>query len=1264
MSFVHLHVHTDYSFLDGCSRIDRLISKVAELGMPAVAMTDHGNMCGAIDFYSTAKKYSVKPIIGLETYYVHDHKMADKPQRNFEKTDDISDIDSNPDALSPQNLPKFQNYHKTLLAKNYQGFLNLAKLSSEAWQNGFYYKPRIDFDLLSKYSDGIIALSGCMNGVISQYLLYSDYENAKIATKKFLDIFGRENYFIELQNHFLPPQRKILEGLLKIAKEFDLKCVATNDAHYVDKSDSEAHDAMLCIQTGRVISDSKRLKYPCNEFYLKNREEMLQAFPKCEEALDNTLLVADMVDIKIPMGENHYPKFVKPIDITFNEDKKNFLEILALYEEKKNQVLKQNGKEPNFFLQDQEKQNLMKNGLYLFHLCKNGLKERYGVDYDDIDSYQPKEKEPKDYAKKLREKMNYELSIIIGAGFIDYFLIVHDFINWARMNNISVGPGRGSGAGSLVSYILKITDIEPLRFGLLFERMLSLERVSPPDFDVDFCPRHRDKVIDYVRSKYGKDRVANIVTFGTLGAKAVVRDLARVHSMPYNEANLFAKKIPDDLKITLKKAYEISSEFRDEISQKEIAKTVFDQGKIIEGMIRQSGKHACGIIIGDQALDKIVPLMVQEKDLTIQFAKGPAEALGLLKADFLGLKTLTVISDAEANVRRTRNEKNFNIEKIHIDDDPTYNLLNNGITTGVFQLESGGMQNLCKQINLSSFEEIIALIALYRPGPMQFIPNFIEGKKDSKKIQVPHPLLKDLVSETYGVLVYQEQVMEAARIIAGYTLGEADILRRAMGKKKPEEMAKQKKVFVERAQKFNSIKPEEGERIFAILEKFAEYGFNKSHSAAYAMLSYRTAYLKANYPVEFMSALMSSELGNLDKVSKFIEDCESINIKVLGPDINISREGFTPIIEKSWKPAKKGNMFSHSAGSIRFGLAAIKGIGDVAASAIVEERDKNGDFLDIFNFIERIDQKYLNKRVMESLILSGSFDSFGMDRAALVKSLDALIAHTEEMKKDAVSGQINMFDMFESAGSQSRGASQIIDINVSKMPLAEKLEKEKELLRFYVSGHPMSEYSGIDNSLELIPEENIVKKSLKERFRVCGVISNIEKRFTKKDNKPWAFFTLSTRQGKSIQVNLYSFAYEKYSDMLIDGDCLCITGDCRMDIGGSDIKFGAEIIERMNDATFNYLERCDWFLDVNSNVERFIKLLANYIHKDATGSSIDNKIYIKINDEDCIEFESSSLRSGFNPKEFQLLKNEISVVKIIAKVRPPKHSEKKVWTPR
>ncbi|HBM86760.1 MAG TPA: DNA polymerase III subunit alpha, partial [Opitutae bacterium] len=769
--FVHLHVHTDHSLLDGCSRTDKLCSRAAELGMKALSITDHGVLYGLTSFFKQAEKHGIKPLLGCEVYLIYEHELAT-----------VNELRA-----------KQKSRHMGLLARNFTGYQNLCKIVSQAHTQGFYRNPRTDMKTLAEYSEGLIGFSGCLAGVIPQFLLKDEYDNARDAAAKFVDIFGKEFFIIEIMDHGIEEQRRIIPGLLKIAEEFDLKVVATNDVHYVNSTDWEPHDSLLCIQTGAKIRDEKRMRYDSHQFYLKSREEMELAFKEVPESITNTSAVAEMCEVKLPFGEDHYPVYERPIEVESGNDHANFERILDVYVQQKNAILTRDGHEP-IELSEAERIKHKSNGLYLFELCKVGLKERYETDYDacraDWDNVSADD-------KRYCEQLEYELAIITGTGFVDYFLIVWDFINWAREQDIPVGPGRGSGAGCIVAYVLKITDIDPLAFGLLFERMLNLERVSPPDFDVDFCMRRRDQVVNYVRDKYGKDRVANIITFGTFGAKMIVRDLARVNDLEFSEANKIAKMIPDELNITLDDSVKKSPELANELTHNPVAKIIIEQGRVIEGMIRNTGKHACGVIIADQDITNLIPVTLQEGDLTTQYPKGPSEDLGLLKMDFLGLKTLTVIDDAQTNVRNTRSMPEFNIEDAPLDDQATFDLLNSGRTTAVFQLESGGMQQLCRQIGLSSFEEIIALIALYRPGPMQFIPQFIEGKKDPSTVQIPHPLLKELVEETYGVLVYQEQVMQSAQIIAGYTLGGADILRRAMGKKIKSVMDAQKQVFID-----------------------------------------------------------------------------------------------------------------------------------------------------------------------------------------------------------------------------------------------------------------------------------------------------------------------------------------------------------------------------------------------------------------------------------------------------------------------------------
>ncbi|HEX2099745.1 MAG TPA: DNA polymerase III subunit alpha, partial [Candidatus Synoicihabitans sp.] len=812
-SFVHLHVHTDYSLLDGACRIDRLVERAAALGMNALALTDHGNLYGAIEFYNAAKAKGIKPLIGCELYLAEGSRL----EKNGRAEDGKS------------------YYHLGLIAKNLKGYQNLLKLVSDAHLRGFYYKPRTDYDTLAQHAEGLIGFTGCLASVVPQHLLHDRWEEARAACARFVDIFGRENYFVEIQDHGIAEQRKIIPGLLKLGEEFGLKVICSNDVHYVHACDAGPHDAMLCIQTGAKLAEENRMRFDGTQFFLKSRAEMEKTFGEVPESVTNTQLVAEMCDLAIPFpkGSERYPRYPLPPEITVDRPS------------------------------------------YLHQLCAEGLRRRYNVDTAEVatrpvvaerlaklTNLPPGQKpQPPDYQalaleEELVVRMDYELAIINVTGFVDYFLVVWDFIHWAKQREIPVGPGRGSGAGCLVAYLLGITNIDPIRFKLLFERFLNPERVSPPDFDIDFCMRRREDVINYVREKYGRDCVANIITYGTLGAKMVIRDVARVNDLPFAEADRLAKMIPDELNISLEDAITKSAELRTEIDRNPIAKRIVESGRVLEGMVRNTGKHAAGIIITDQPLDDFVPLTLQEGDVTVQFDMNAVGKLGLLKMDFLGLKTLTVIADAVDNVRRSANPQ-FDIEAIPLDDPKTYELLNSGKTVGVFQLESGGMQNACKLVGVSNIDDINAICALYRPGPMAFIPDYARGKKDPASVSYPHPLLEQSLQETYGIIVYQEQVMECAKIIAGYTLGGADMLRRAMGKKDAEAMAKERIKFVEGAKRVNNIEEKKANEIFDLLNKFASYGFNKSHSAAYALVSYQTAYLKANYPVQFMAAVLT-----------------------------------------------------------------------------------------------------------------------------------------------------------------------------------------------------------------------------------------------------------------------------------------------------------------------------------------------------------------------------------------------------------------------
>ncbi len=1232
--FVHLHCHSDYSLLDGCARVDRYMKRCVELGMPALALTDHGNLFGAMNFYKAAKKAGIKPLIGCEIYLVADHKQAERPKRDRNRSDDINDVPE--DELGPDRFPQHQIHHKTIIAKDFEGYQNLVKLVSDAHVNGMYYRPRTDFEKLAQYSKGLIGLSGCINGVATQHLIYNNYAKAREVTATFIDIFGKENYFIELQDHGMPVQQRIIPELLKLAKEFDLTVVCANDVHYVYKDDWEPHDALLCIQTGKMVRDSDRMVYPNHEFYLKSRAEMLERFREVPEAVDNTLRVAELVDLKIPFGEDHYPVFEQDETVIVpaapdSLDEAAFEHILNIYVREKNRVLAQNGKEP-IELRDEERAAFRRNGLYFLRLSKAGLRERYGVDYDaeireilaQADPLQdthrnlqpPPTEGHKGFTRRLVEQFNFELAIIVGTGFIDYFLITWDFIDWARRQGIPVGPGRGSGAGCVIAYVLKITDIEPLRFGLLFERMLNLERVSPPDFDVDFCMRRRDEVVGYVREKYGADKVANIITYGTFGAKMVVRDLARVLDLPYAEANRIAKMVPDDLNISLTDAVAKSHELSAEMNRNPVVKEIIRQGKVIEGMVRNTGKHACGIIIGDQPLTNLVPVTLQEGDLTTQYAKGPVEDLGMLKADFLGLKTLTVIADAQDHIRRTTGMKDFDVEKIPLDDEKTFALLNTGKTTGVFQLESSGMQALCRQIGLSSFEEIIALIALYRPGPMQFIPQYIEGKKDPSKIQVPHPLLEDLVLETYGILVYQEQVMQVAQIIAGYTLGQADILRRAMGKKIASVMQEQKDVFVRGAKETQNIDRAKAAEIFAILEKFAQYGFNKSHSAAYAMLSYRTAYLKANFPVQFMAGVLGCELGKADKVAHFIEECASMGVSVSGPDVNESRETFTPVMDGA-------------EGSIRFGLAAIKGVGDVPARAIIDEREKNGPYNDFRDFATRTDTKAVNRRVLENLIRTGAFDTFGEDRGALAATLDATLSEIQDLQRDAAIGQANMFDIFEEPPVASK--SKVVSDARSNaiMPLAERLQHERELLGFYVSGHPMNAYRGLAEKLDTFVGDGYLIIENRAPFRLCAVITGVEKKIARKDNRPWAILNVATRS-HTYSVNFFADSFETCKELCVEGNTVMIEGQI-MVRADDEIQLGGNSMVGLDRALGDLVRGLTFVIDPNGKSCDFVRQLQREVENDPGSTRI--KLGLLIDDDQVLLADLPSSLNWFVRKE-------------------------------
>ncbi|MBV8352285.1 MAG: DNA polymerase III subunit alpha, partial [Verrucomicrobia bacterium] len=958
-SFVHLHLHTEYSLLDGAIRIPDLMKKAAEYGMPAVAMTDHGNMYGAIEFYQAAQKAGIKPIIGCEVY------MA--PGSMIDKS-----------ASSAREAA----FHFTLLAKDFTGYSNLVKLVSAAHLEGFHYKPRIDKELLAKHSAGLIGMSACLKGEINVAIQAGDLKKAQKSAGEFVDIFGPENFYLELHDHGLEAQQLCNRALLELSKGLAIPVVAANDAHFLERSHHEAHDVMICIGTGAMVHDERRMHYP-TEVYFKSAEEMQALFSEVPDALTNTLRVAEKCGLELEFGVSKYPAYHPPEGKTREQ--------------------------------------------YLRELCHNGLRERYG--------------ERAENDVELRQRLEYELSILEKTGFTSYFLIVWDFIHYAKQHGIPVGPGRGSAAGSLAAYVLGITDLDPLRFGLIFERFLNPERVSPPDIDVDFCQNRRGEVIEYVRQKYGSRAVSQIITFGTLGAKSVVRDVGRVMGLSYSDADRIAKMIPNELGITLKGALEKNPELKQAVETEENTQQLWNYATVLEGLTRNTGIHAAGVVIGDRSLDDYIPLCRgNDNEVVTQYAMGPLTDLGMLKMDFLGLKTLTVLQDATALIRDR--QPDFSLESISLNDRATFDLLNRGETIGVFQLESGGMVNLCKQFDVNSLDDIIALIALYRPGPMELIPDYIKRKKGQTKIKYEHPLLKEVCADTYGIMIYQEQVQRAANVLAGYSLGQADLLRRAMGKKDKEKMAKERVNFIEGCKRVNGIEERKANAIFDLLEKFAGYGFNKSHSAAYGLISYRTAYLKANYPVEFMAGLLSNEINNTEKIAVFVAECQRLGVMILPPDVNRSQLKFVPETQEEQR-------------GIRYGLAAIKNIGEGAMQSAIVEREQNGPFKSVEDYCSRLDSKSVNRKTLENLIRAGAFDFTGRDRAELFARIDQALATGASAHKDRRTGQVSLFGDFELTPAPKTNGD---TVQYTPWSLGEKLGYEKELLGFYITGHPLEAY--------------------------------------------------------------------------------------------------------------------------------------------------------------------------------------------------------------
>ncbi len=1040
--FTHLHVHTEYSLLDGSAKIKELIAKCKELNMDSLAITDHGVMFGVIDFYKEAKAQGIKPILGCEVY------IASGSRHNKLNTSD-----------------NFY-YHLVLLAENNIGYHNLVKLVSYGFTEGFYHKPRIDLEILKEYKEGLIALSACLGGPVAKNLLNVSYEKAKQLALTYNEIMGEGNFFLELQDHGMQEQIKINPQLVRMSQETGIPLVCTNDSHYILEEDSVAHDILLCIQTQKTVNDEDRMRYDGNQFYLKSPEQMYALFPYAREAAENTQKIADRCDVSIKFNEYKLPKFK---------------------------------------ISDEYKQYSPDE--YLDLLCKAGLEKRY-----------------KNPDESLQARMNEELTVIKNMGFVDYFLIVWDFIRYAREKDIIVGPGRGSAAGSIVAYSLGITNIDPIKYGLIFERFLNAERISMPDIDIDFCYERRQEVIDYVIEKYGYDHVAQIVTFGTMAAKAVVRDVGRALAMSYSDVDRVAKMIPFAIGITLKKALEMNPELLKAYAEEEDTKYLIDMSKKLEGLPRHSSTHAAGVVICNEPVMEHVPLNKNDEAITTQFPMNTLEELGLLKMDFLGLRTLTVIQNSVHEINRN-NHLQLNIDDVSFDDPKVFELISQAKTEGVFQLESNGMKSFMKDLQPESLEDVIAGISLYRPGPMDFIPKYISGKRNASNVSYVHESLRKILEPTYGCIVYQEQVMQIVRELAGYSLGRSDLMRRAMSKKKHDVMEKERTGFLEGCVK-NNIPQDAANKIFDDMAGFAAYAFNKSHAAAYAVLGYQTAWLKIYYPVEFMAALMTSVMDWSAKVAEYIFECKKMDIKLLPPDIN---DGF--------------GYFSVSGKAIRFGLLAIKNVGRPTVAAIVEERAKNGKFTSMSEFITRMDSRDLNKRCIESLIKAGAFDSFGGRRAQYMAIYKNIIDGIGFTKKRNVAGQINLFEMFN-----DESVVQKDDLpNISEYPMRQMLEYEKEVLGIYVSGHPLAEHEKFlskyinATSLDFILNDDGTHGVYDEKqVSVGGIITSKSVKYTK-NNQAMAFLMIEDIYGV-LEIIIFPKTYEKYLGRLENDAIIIVNG--------------------------------------------------------------------------------------------------------------------------
>jgi len=1058
MSFVHLHLHTQYSLLDGANRLGDLLKKTKEFGMPAVAITDHGNMFGALEFYLKCKESGVKPIIGAEVY------VAPSSRFGKEGSEDAS------------------GYHLILLCQNQEGYRNLSYLVSAGFKEGFYYKPRIDKELLAKHSEGLICLSACLKGEVAYLAGRGRMDDATATARWYAELFP-ERYYLELQENTLPEQAVVNERLMQIAADVGLPLVATNDCHYLNREDARAHEVLLCIQTGKTINDPKRMRFSADEFYVKSPEEMAAAFHYAPQAITNTLAIADQCNLDLGSFKTyHFPKFDPPAGMTLDE-------MLAAE-------------------------------------ARTGLEARLVT---------IKAKTPGFTAEQEQgywHRLQIELDCIQQMGFPGYFLIVADFINWAKDHDIPVGPGRGSAAGSLVAYAIRITDIDPLPYNLLFERFLNPERISMPDIDVDFCTDRREEVIQYVSEKYGRDKVCQIITFGTMSAKAVIRDVGRALDMPYGEVDRIAKLVPEVLNISLDQALKQEPKLNEMAVADARVRELLDIALRLEGLTRHASTHAAGVVVAPDTMEEFCPVYKDQKtgSINTQYSMKYVEKIGLVKFDFLGLKNLTVIDNA-VKIIRSGKDPAFDITLLRDDDQASYELISAGNTTGVFQLESSGMKEMLVKLKPSCFEDVIAACALYRPGPLGsgMVDDFIDRKHGRKKVVYDLPQLEPILKDTYGVIVYQEQVMQIARTLGGYSLGGADLLRRAMGKKDPVEMAKQKDIFLDGA-KQNNIDMKKAEGIFDLMAKFAEYGFNKSHSAAYALVAYQTAYLKAHYPVEFMAALLTEDMGNTDKVVKNINDCREMGIEVLPPDINLSAASFK-VLESS----------------IRFGLGAVKGVGGAAIESVLEVR-KDGPFRDIFDFCERVDLRKVNKRVMEALIKCGAYDSTGARRSQLMAGLEDVMAVGQKIQQERESAQTSLFGTDEIVRANGNGRHTLPDIDEWDEKLL--LNFEKEALGFFITGHPLQRHAATMKRFSTCTLSELAEQADRNEVRISGIIASLKETMTKKGDR-MGFATLEDLTG-SVEVIAFPEVYAQFAELLKGEEPLLVTGT--VDVGEKGAK--------------------------------------------------------------------------------------------------------------